>query len=152
MVYRLLVLFMIICLSVTVGCTTLDQTAKIGTHEIYVLETTAFLAPSTTTVMAHNTQDGALNRINAGTGAGFLGAVAQPAATAAAGYFIGDGLEDSGDEINSVENNEFSNSGGNNAAGAIAKGGNAKAGAASASVAGAAAGAASYSKSGGSLF
>jgi hypothetical protein len=54
--------------------------------------------------LVHNVEDGALTKIEGASGHSGLGQVAGPAAVAGAAYFIGKGLEDSGDE-NTTNNN-----------------------------------------------
>ena len=105
------------------GCASMNQIGEIGTHEIWQVKTRDVISPSTTTVFVHNKEDGALTKVEGGTGRSGLGQIAGPAAVVGAAYFIGRGLEGSGDEINSETN--IKQEGSSAAAGSIATGGNA---------------------------
>lgn len=95
-------LALILGLSLT-GCASVAQIGEIGTHKIYWVQTCDVIAPCTTTILTYNNKDGALNKIEGGTGPSVLGQLAGPASVATAGYFVGRGLEDSGDTITNTE-------------------------------------------------
>ena len=82
----------------------MSQIGTIGLHQIYQVKTCDMVSPCTTTILTHSAKDGALNKIEGGTGPSILGQVLGPASVASAGYFIGDGLGDSGDK-NSITSN-----------------------------------------------
>lgn len=132
-----------------IGCASVDHVATFGSHEIHTITTRDWIAPATTTVLAFDTRDEGLHQLQAATGASGLSQIAGPAAVATGAYFIGKGLKDSGDNVNSFDN---SNTQAGSASGSIAKGGNAAAGAISGSQSAAASGAVSSSVGGPSLF
>ena len=91
------------------GCAAVDKIGDIGGHEIYKVTTRDLIAPSSTTLLTLNKADNGLTRIEGGVGASMLGQVAGPAAVAGAGYFIGRGIGDSGDENRTENNTSISN-------------------------------------------
>ena len=101
--FTLTILFLILF---TIGCSSVGQIGNIGGHDIYTVKTRDLISPSTTTVLVHKVESDQLHKVDGGTGPSFLGQMAGPAATAAAGYFIGEGLEDSGDRNRSTTNND----------------------------------------------
>jgi hypothetical protein len=99
---RLLVLLILVLF--TIGCSSVHQIGQIGEFEIWQVKTRDALTPNTVTVLTHNLEDGALTKIEGGTGRSGLGQLAGPSAAVGAAYFIGKGLGDSGDEINTETN------------------------------------------------
>ena len=98
------------------GCSSVRE-LTLGDQTIYQVTTRDVFAPCTTTLLEK--QDGKFVPLNAAMGAGGVGTVAGPAATAYAGHQIGRGIADSGDvtEIsNSSESNPTTNSEANPAA------------------------------------
>ena len=100
-----LVLLAVIALVVLLaGCSSVQRIGSVGIHDFYAVSTCDTISPCTTTVLTYNTQDGALNKIEGGTGPSVLGQFLGPASVAAAGYFIGEGIADSGDDTSTVNN------------------------------------------------
>jgi hypothetical protein len=93
-VFPLLVLMLLVA-----GCASVKEIGEIGTHKIYNVKTENVFAPSTSTILTHNTEDGTLMMVNGGSGASGLGQIAGPAAVVGGAYFIGKGLGDSGDNV-----------------------------------------------------
>jgi hypothetical protein len=129
---KLMIMVMVIVLS---GCASVARIGEIGVHEVYMVQTCDMISPCTTTILTHNPKDGALNKIEGGTGPSALGQFLGPASVATAGYFVGKGLGESGDVVTS--STELSSESQGSQAGAVsaAKGGNA--GAVSGSLSGA---------------
>lgn len=101
-------------LAMGIGCSTMNQVGTIGDVDIYEVNTRDWMSPSSTTIVIHDKETGAVAKINGGMGSGGLGIVAQPAATVGAAYFIKEGLRRSGDTItdnSSVTNNTKSGAG-----------------------------------------
>ena len=107
-----------VALFVLTACGGVYKVGQIGTHEVWQVTTRDVVAPSTQTVLTHNLKDGAVTKIEGGTGSSFLGQVAGPAATALGAYYIGQGIGESGDEVTVNETNNMDNKSGS-AAGAI---------------------------------
>ena len=94
----------ITALLVLTGCSAIGKIGSIGIHDIYSVQFCDMISPCTTTILTHSTKDGALNKIEGGTGPSILGQVLGPASVATAGYFIGDGISESGDKISETNN------------------------------------------------
>ena len=110
-----------------IGCTGVARIGEIGVHEIYMVQTCDVISPCTTTILSHSTKDGALNKIEGGTGPSVLGQFLGPASVTAAGYFIGEGIEDSGDVTNVTSDSASEGGKAGAVSGSVAKAG-AKAG------------------------
>ena len=107
------------------GCATVDLVGTIGQHDIYSIETTAAFAPSTTTIVTHDTKTGELSTANRGAGSGVMGTVAMPAATLGTGIIMSRGLEAAAkarrpDQVNVQNGNTITNQGSQAVAGALA--------------------------------
>jgi len=111
---KLWIVVLTVALAMGIGCSTMNQVGTIGDVDIYEVNTRDWMSPSSTTVVIHDKETGAVAKINGGMGSGGLGIVAQPAATVGAAYFIKEGLRRSGDTItdnSSVTNNTKSGAG-----------------------------------------
>ena len=93
-------LIIITAITLLSGCSTMQQLGTIGTHEIWEVTTRDIMAPSTQTILVHNPTDKSLTKVEGGVGPSLLGQIAGPAAVVGGAYFIGKGLEDSGDTTN----------------------------------------------------
>ena len=90
-------IFSILSLFLLMGCSSVHQIGEIGTFEVWQVKTRDAFTPNTTTVLTHNLEDGALTKIEGGTGRSGIGQLAGPSAAVGAAYFIGKGIGDSGD-------------------------------------------------------
>lgn len=110
----IIIALLVSMMTMGIGCSTMNQVGTIGDVDIYEVNTRDWMSPSSTTVVIHDKETGAVAKINGGMGSGGLGIVAQPAATVGAAYFIKEGLRRSGDTItdnSSVTNNTKSGAG-----------------------------------------
>lgn len=88
--------------------------SKVGAHEVWKVTSRDFIAPSTTTILTHNVTDGTVSKIEGAAGSSALGQLAGPAAAVGAAYFIGKGIEESGDQnttnVNQAQDGASANS------------------------------------------
>ena len=96
-------------LALLLGCTQHHVAGNIGPHEIHVIQAWHVVAPSSTETFIYNTKNEELRQTNQGIGGSVLGFAAMPVAVGIAAHEIGEGIGDSGDEINHEETTNNTN-------------------------------------------